>query len=153
MYIFWAILGIIFLYFDLVKKSSITLTCASTFLFCAIIAYKFPQNYLYQSVCLLCFSGLFYLLITKSFKREQQNKSKEENLNNFVGKKAVVVKDIGKTLSIDGLGYIKYKNALWSAKNIDDTLIKAGTKVEIVSKENMIMNVKVIKWQKIQKDY
>ena len=145
MYIFWAILGIIFLYIDLKKKNTITLTCASVSLFCAIIAYKFPQNYLYQVICLFGFSGLFYLLITKSFKKEKENKEKTKKLDNFIGKKAVVVKDIGKALSIDGFGFIKYKNTLWQAKSIDDKLIKTGTKVEIVSKENMIMNVKVIK--------
>ena len=145
MYIFWAILGIIFLYLDLVKKSPVKLIWASTFLFCSIIAYKFPQNYLYQAICFFSFGGMFHLLITKSLKKEQENKSKEKKLDNFIGKKAVVAKDIGKTLSIDGLGYIKYQNALWQAKSIDDKLIKAGTKVEIVSKENMIMNVKVIK--------
>ena len=145
MYIFWTILGIIFLYLDLIKKSAIKLTCASTFLFCAIIAYKFPQNYLYQGVCLLSFSGLFYLLITKSLKKDQENFTKTKNLDDFIGKKAIVTKDIGKTLSIDGFGFIKYKGALWQAKSIDDKLIKAGSKVEIVSKENMVMNVKVIK--------
>ena len=145
MYIFWAILGIIFLYLDLVKKSTTKLIWASTFLFCAIVAYKFPQNYPYQAICLFGFGGLFHLLITKSLKKEQENKAKEKKLDDFTGKKAIVIKDVGKTLSIDGFGFIKYKNALWQAKSIDDKLIKAGTKVEIVSKENMVMNVKVIK--------
>ncbi len=145
MYIFWTILGIIFLYLDLIKKNPTKLICASTCLFCAITAYKFPQNHLYQIICFFGFGSLFYLLITKSLKKEQENKAKEKKLDDFIGKKALVVKDIGKTLSIDGFGFIKYRNALWQAKSIDDKLIKAGSKVEIVSKENMVMNVKVIK--------
>ena len=145
MYIFWTILGIIFLYLDLIKKSALKLTCAATFLFCAIIAYKFPQNYIYQTLCLFCFGGFLHLLITKSLKKEEENQLKTKKLDDFIGKKAIVTKDIGKTLSIDGFGFIKYKGTLWQAKSIDDKLIKAGTKVEIVSKENMVMNVKVIK--------
>jgi membrane protein implicated in regulation of membrane protease activity len=145
MYIFWAILGIIFLYLDYKKTSILKLTIASTALFCTIITYKFSNNYLYQTICPFCFFGLFYLLISKSLKREAQNKSKEKQLDNYIGKKAIVTKDIGKTLSIDGFGMIRYKNNLWDAKSIDDKEIKAGKKVEIVSKENMVMNVREIK--------
>ncbi|MBQ9150107.1 NfeD family protein [bacterium] len=93
---------------------------------------------------MLCFSSLFYLLIKKSFKQEQNYIQKNKKLGDFIGKTATVVKDIGKTLSIDGLGYIKYNNQLWSAKSINDKEIKAGNIVRIVSKENKIMNVKVV---------
>lgn len=144
MHYIWAILGIIFLYLDLKKKSIIKLTLATTFLFCAIISYKFPQNYIYQIFSLFAFGGVFYTLISRTLKKEQKDKLKEKKLGDFIGKTAIVVKDIGKTLSIDGLGFIEFKNELWSAKSIDDSLIKAGTKVEIISKENKIMNVKVL---------
>ena len=143
MHIFWAILGIIFLYLEILKSNIIRLTLASAFLFCAIIAYKFPKDLLYQIISLFCFGFLFYMLIKKSFKQEQKYIQKNKTLDNFIGKHAIVTKDIGKTLSIDGLGYIKYNNELWSAKSIDDKEIKAGTTVQIVSKENKIMNVKV----------
>ena len=83
-------------------------------------------------------------MINSTFKKEQKDRLKEKNLNDYIGKKAIVIKDIGKTLSIDGLGYIKYNKNLWQAKSIDDKEIKAGKKVQIVSKENMIMNVKVL---------
>lgn len=144
MYILWAILGVVFLYLDLIKKSPIKLTLASTFLFCAIIAQKFPDNYLYQVFSLFSFGMLFYVLITRTLKKEQKDRQKEKTLGDFVGKIATVKKDIGKTLSIDGLGFIEYNNELWSAKSIDDKLIKAGNLVEIVSKENKILNVKVL---------
>lgn len=144
MYIFWAILGIFFLYLDLIKKSMIRLVLATTFLFCSIIAYKFPNNFLYQIYALFAFGGLFYALIKSCFNKEFDDIKKEKSLKEYVGKIAFVKKDIGKTLSIDGLGYIEFDNQLWSAKSVDDKLIKAGQKVEIVSKENKIMNVKVI---------
>lgn len=144
MYFFWAILGILFLYLEFLKSNIYKLTLASTFLFCAIVAYKFPEDFLYQIISLFSFGFLFYMLIKKSLKQEQKYIKKNKALDNFIGKKATVTKDIGKTLSIDGLGYIKYNNELWSAKSIDDKEIKAGSTVEIVSKENKIMNVKVL---------
>ena len=110
MHIFWAILGIIFLYLEILKSNIIRLTLASAFLFCAIIAYKFPKDLLYQIISLFCFGFLFYMLIKKSFKQEQKYIQKNKTLDNFIGKHAIVTKDIGKTLSIDGLGYIKYNN-------------------------------------------
>ena len=144
MHIFWTILGIIFLYLDLIKKNTLKLTLASTFLFCAIIAYKFPDDYLYQVYAFFGFAGLFYSLISYTFKKELNDIEKQKKLDDFIGKIAIVKKDIGKTLSIDGLGFIEYNNELWSAKSIDDSLIKAGSEVEIISKENKIMNVKVV---------
>ena len=144
MYIFWAILGIVFLYLDFKKTSLIKLTLASTFLFCSIISFKFPNNYLYQAFSLPSFGMLFYFLIKMTLKKEKKDIEKQKNLDNFVGKIATVKKDIGKTLSIDGFGLIEYNKQLWDAKSIDDKEIKAGVHVEIVSKENKIMNVKVL---------
>ena len=145
MYIFWAILGIFFLYLDFRKTSLIKLTLATTFLFCSIISFKFPNNLLYQLFSLPSFGMLFYFLIKTTLKKEQKDIEKQKNLdNNFIGKIATVKKDIGKTLSIDGFGLIEFNNELWDAKSINDKEIKAGTQVEIVSKENKIMNVKVL---------
>ena len=144
MYIFWATLGLLFLYLDFKKTSKIKLCFASSFLFSAIISYKFPENNLYQFLSPVVFFGIFYFLIGATFKNEQRNILKEKELDsNFIGKTAIVKKDIGRTLSIDGLGHIEFNNQLWNAKSIDDKIIKAGSEVEIVSKENLIMNVKV----------
>lgn len=144
MYIFWAILGIVFLYLDFKKTSLIKLTLASTFLFCAIISFKFPENFLYQAFSLPSFGMFFYFVIKMTLKKEKKDIEKQKNLIDFVGKIAIVKKDIGKTLSIDGFGLIEYNNQLWDAKSIDDKEIKAGNQVEIISKENKILNVKVL---------
>ena len=143
MYFLWALLGIICLVLDLKKTNTVKLALASTFIFNSIIAYKIPQEPSYQIIGLLMFFGIFYALIRAILKKEQYDIKKDSALKEYIGKTAIVKKDIGKTLSIDGLGYIEFNNQLWSAKSIDDSLIKAGSKVEIVSKENLIMNVKV----------
>jgi len=143
MYIFWVILGVAFLFFDFKKPSKYNLAFASTFMFNSIIAYKFQNNFHYQIFGLMLFFGIFLYLIDTIFKKEENDIKKNKNLKDYIGKTAIVKKDIGKTLSIDGLGSIELDNKLWSAKSIDDKLIKAGSEVEIVSKENLIMNVKV----------
>ncbi len=144
MYIIWTISGILFLVWEMKKTSPIKLSLASSCMFCAIFAYKMPENAVYQPIVFLGLFLLFSLLIKTIFKKERKEIAKEKMLKDYIGKIATVKKDIGKTLSIDGIGQIDFNNQIWSAKSIDDKEIKAGAKVEIVSKENKIMNVKVI---------
>lgn len=149
MYISFVILGLIFLYFDKLKSNNLALILSYTFIFLGIIAYKFPNNPEYLLYCAPAFFFLFKILISSTLKKELKDKARLEDLPlNFVGKKAVVVKDIGKKYSIDGLGYIKFNNELWQAKSIDDKKIKAGKRVKILSCENKIMNVKVLNYAK-----
>ena len=143
MYIIWTIFGILFLAWEMKKSSSLKLALASSSMFCAIFAYKMPEKILYQPLVFLGFFLVFALLIKTVLKKEQKEILKEKRLKDYIGKIAIVKKDIGKTLSIDGIGQIDFNNQLWSAKSVDDKEIKAGAKVEIVSKENKIMNVKV----------
>ncbi len=144
MYIIWTISGILFLVWEMKKTNPIKLSLASSCMFCAIFAYKMPENAVYQPIVFLGLFLLFSLLIKTIFKKERKEIAKEKMLKDYIGKIATVKKDIGKTLSIDGIGQIDFNNQIWSAKSIDDKEIKAGAKVEIVSKENKIMNVKVI---------
>ena len=143
MYILLSILGIIFLFLDLQKTHILKLTFASGFLFDAVIAYKTPNNYTCMVLGFLFFSTVSYILIKTILKKEQKDILKEKQLDDYKDKYATVIKDIGKSLSVDGIGYIEYKNEKWQAKSIDDKEIKAGNKVRIVSKENMIMNVEL----------
>ncbi len=145
MYIIWAIIGFIFLYADFKKSGIYKLSLACAFLFTSITAYKIPQNYTIQISALLCFCAIFYFLIKTIFIKEFQDVKKLKNAENILQKTATVTKDIGKTLSIDGIGQIKINNELWSAKAVNDKEIKAGRKVKIVSRENMVLNVEVIK--------
>ncbi len=143
MYICLVTLGIIFLFLDLYKKNLLFLVISMSFLFSATILHKFPTKPYLSLLLLPVFCVVFYFLINLAMNSEKENKLKESSLDDFIGKTATVTKDIGKTLSIDGIGQISYNQHLWKAKNIIDKEIKKGTEVEIVSKENLIMNVKV----------
>ncbi len=143
MHILFTIIGLVFLVLDLKKPSILKMTFAYTSLFIAIVAFKFG-NFYYEIIGFFAFFPIFYLLIKSVIKKERKNKEKLQSLDDFKGKTAIVKKDIGKTLSIDGLGFVEYNNDLWSAKSVDDKEIKAGNKVVIVSRENMILNVRII---------
>ena len=148
MHIFFAIISFIFIYLDYKKTNIFKLTFASSFMFLAIFSYKFPNNYVLQISSFLILNFVFYFLIKNILKKEQADKIKNNSLKNYKNKIAIVTKDIGKTLSIDGLGAINIDNQIWSAKSIDDKEIKKGQKVQIISKENMILNVKAVEYAK-----
>ena len=78
------------------------------------------------------------------YKEMKDVEKKKDLITDFIGKKAIVIKDIGKTLSIDGFGSIRFNNQIWDAKSVDDSLIKAGSRVKIVSLENKVMNVEAL---------
>lgn len=90
------------------------------------------------------FGILSFILINSILKKEQLDYKKQAKLKDYIGSIALVKKDIGKTLSIDGIGQIELNGDLWSAKSVDDKIIKAGNNVRVVSRENMIMNVKLV---------
>ncbi len=143
MYFFLVAFGIIFLFLDLYKRNSLFLVASMSFLFSATILHKFPSKPYLSLELFPVFLFVFYFLTKLAMDSEKENNLKEASLKNYIGKTAIVTKDIGKTLSIDGIGQISYNQHYWKAKNITDKEIKKGTKVEIVSKENSIMNVKV----------
>lgn len=144
MYIFWASLGVLFLGIDYFKKNKITLTLATSFLLNSALVYKISLNYFQQVGAFLVIFGITYKLISMIFEQEKKDMEKQLEKMDYIGIKALVKKDIGKKLSIDGLGCIELNNKIWQAKSIDDKEIKAGNEVEIVSTEGLIMNVKTI---------
>ena len=145
MYIVFAFIGMFFLLSDINKKAFYKLVLGAAFLFTSIVAFKFPQRVDLQIFSLVVFLAAMFLLIRLILKKEKSDTDKKLNLSDYIGKTATVKKDIGKTLSIDGIGLIEFNNQIWQAKSITDSEILANTRVEIVSRENMIMNVRVAK--------
>lgn len=144
MYIFWVLSGITFFILDKYKNNTHYLSISLACLFTFIITYKFPDKSNYCFVYALFLYLLFLALLKQAFLKEKTDYIKETNLKEYTGQIATVTKEIGKSMSIDGIGQIEYNSELWQAKNITDESIKKGAKVKIVSKENSIMNVKAI---------
>ncbi len=144
MHIIWAIVGIFFILLDFKKPSKIKLSMSQGSLFCAIYAYKFPHDIYFQPLVFILLVFVSYFFITHIYKNEQKDNLKKDGLKDCTGKTAIVTKDIGKTLSVDGIGRINYNNEIYKAKSVDDKTIKAGEEVIIVSRENLIVNVKAV---------
>ena len=144
MYLVFATVGIVFLLSDIYKNASYKLIFGGAFLFNSIVAFKYPQKFNLMIFAFVFFLVFLSFLIKLILDKEKQEIAKEKTLSDYKGKIATVKKDIGKTLSIDGIGLIEFDNQVWQAKSIIDNEIKANSKVEIISKENMIMNVRAV---------
>ena len=145
MYIISAIVGLFFVFLDFKKKNPVFMSLATTFIFEMIILYKYPTNHKLQLITLPVFYIIFHFMIKSCYKLEEKENNKEKNLLNYINKNATVTRDIGKKFSLDGIGQIKFNNELWQAKSLDDSEIKSGKQVKIISRENKIFNVEVIK--------
>ncbi len=144
MYTFWVLSCITFFILDKYKNNTHYLAISIACMFTFIISYKFPNKINYCFIYAIFLYMLFSILLKQAFRKEKNDLIKERNLKSYINKTATVTKEIGKPLSIDGIGQIKYNNELWQAKNITDEPIKKGSKVQIVSKENSILNVKAV---------
>ena len=98
MYIFLVVFGIVFLFLDLYKKNSLFLVISMSFLFSATILHKFPTKPYLSLVLFPVFLVTFYFLVNLAMKSEKETKTKEASLKDYIGKTAIVTKDIGKTL-------------------------------------------------------
>lgn len=69
------------------------------------------------------------LLLLRPFLKKQTNPHKiKTNVDAEIGKKAVVVESID---NLHGTGRIQVGSVDWTARSLDDTVIEAGTQVEI----------------------
>jgi len=144
-YIFWIISGLIFLIIDKKISNNLTLSLAYALLINSGIAFKNPDNIKFQIVSFFLLWGLSCFLIVGALKKEKLERENEKNIGNYKNHCAIVLKDIGRKFSLDGVGRIKYKDMIFKAKSIDDKKIKAGQKVKLVSRFNNIFNVEVVK--------
>lgn len=92
-------------------------------------------------IIVFCVLSLLLLLILRPIiigmqKGIEQKTGMDEK---YVGKTAVVIEDIDKTR-----GIISMYDERWQARNVDDGIIPAGSTVEIVGHESIIMKVKAV---------
>ena len=144
-YIFWLVLGIIFLVVERKFSNIYNLSLACAFLFNCAVAYKNPDNLLLQGLSFLGLLFLCYFLIQGAFEKEKDDIRKEEKLakKDFKNQIATVKKIIGRRFSLDGIGLIEYDGEIYRAKSAKDKRIEIGKKVRILSRENKIFNVEI----------
>lgn len=151
-YIIWVLAGIFFLICDFKKHNVLFLSFAYCSIFCATLIHKYHIDYSKQILAFVCFLPVVYFLIKLIYKVENREIADFKMSDEIINKKVTVKKDIAKPFSIDGIGLVEYDNRLWKAKSIYDKEIKAGQTVEVVSKENLILNVKPLE-ETINADY
>ncbi len=79
-YQYWTIAGFIFLFFELITLRTLPLVLAGSAFFTAVIAFKFPEEFLIQGiVCFVAMPFLFFAIkpyIKNKFKRHIKNEHK-----------------------------------------------------------------------------
>ena len=60
----------------------------------------------------------------------KKDKKIETNAYSIIGKTGIVTQDINPTHSV---GQVKISNEIWSAKTSDNSIIKKGSQIEVVS--------------------
>ena len=106
---------------------------------CAILACYIHSHT--TIIIVFCVLSLLLLLLLRPVILKMQNNIKQKTGmdEKYVGKTAVVIEDIDKSK-----GIISIYDERWQARNIDDGVIPAGSTIEIVGHESIIMKVKAV---------
>ncbi len=85
---------------------------------------------------------LVTLIVTRPLAKRVTNATKTHtNSDRNIGKTALVIADIDNTMAV---GQVKVENSVWSAKSVDDTIIKKDSKVLVKSIEGAKLVVEII---------
>lgn len=106
-----------------------------------VVSIFFPGNYILQGIVFVVSSTLL-IFLTKPLaeKISKSNPKVSTNAFSIIGKKGIVSQDINPT---HGVGQIKISNEIWSAKTSDDSIIKKGSEIEVISIEGVKAIVKL----------
>ena len=109
-----------------------------------IVSIFCPGDYLLQSAVFVITSTLLIFLtkpLVNKFTKKDKNKEYSTNAYSIIGKKGIVVQDIN---PIHSVGQIKVGTETWSAKTIDDSIIKKGSEIEVIDIQGVKAIVKSI---------
>jgi len=137
----WFLVGLLMFVLELVSPGMIIFFFGFGAWVVSILCYFLALDINQQLFLFIIISGVTLVLARRwlkslflGFVKSRQNP--QEDLEDFVGKKAEVKEKIfsGKT------GKIEFNGTLWSAESDDE--IEAGCRVQIVSKENLVLKVR-----------
>ena len=133
-------LGLIFLLIEMFLPTMFFLNFAVASLVCAILTLFTDNLLLLIGIgCVLSVALLFTLrpLVLKLNKNLPHNKTSIQD--KYIGKTAIATSDINKDS-----GTISIYDERWQARNIEDSVIPNGSKVEITGHESIVLYVKKI---------
>lgn len=86
--------------------------------------------------------ALITLVCTRPFvKKLMQFKKEDTNLGRYIGKTALVIKDINNEL---GEGQVNVSGSIWTARSVNGEIIETGKSVVIRSIEGVKLNVEAL---------
>lgn len=133
---FIVICGIVFIILELFVPSMFFLNFALA-AFITAVASLYTSKILTLTLVFFIFSFLSFALL-RPLLLKKKNKEVETGVNDkYIGKKARVIEDV----SGDN-GAISIYDERWNARTEDGSVIPAGTEVEIVRNDSLIMYVK-----------
>ena len=95
----------------------------------AMIASFFTENIIIQASIFLISSGILIFLTKPFVDKYVTKKTIPTNMYSLIGKRGIVTVDID---PIKSAGQVKVNGESWSAKTDDETLISAGTEIEVL---------------------
>jgi len=135
---FIVVCGIVFILLELFIPSMFFLNFAFA-AFVTAIASIFISKIITLVLIFFIFSLLSFVFL-RPLILKKMNKETETGINDkYIGKKAKVIEDV----SGEG-GAISIYDERWNARTEDGSVIPAGTEVEIVKNDSLIMFVKII---------
>ena len=102
------------------------------------------HNTFWQIIIWIVLSLIFVILSRTFFKTifiKSPGENYKSNIDVLIGQKGIVTEDID---NVKGNGRIKVQGQDWSARSDDDSIIPAGSPVEIVRYEGVKLFVKII---------
>jgi len=136
--IVWLIIFALLIIVELITMGLTTIWFAGGAIIAAIISLFCGPVWL-QVVAFAAVS-LVLLYFTRPIAVKYFNRNRfRTNVESMIGKQAVVIGEID---NIQGLGQVKVGGMEWSARSVDDSVIRVGTVVEVVNVEGVKLIVK-----------
>ena len=133
-------IGFIFLILEMFTPAMFFLNFAIAAFVCAILSVYVESI----TVLVIVFSLLSVVLIytlRPMLMKNMKNKENETGMaSKYVGKTATVIEEVTKDK-----GVVSIYDERWQARNVEDGVIEAGKKVEIVNFESLILFTKEVK--------
>ncbi|MBQ8475761.1 NfeD family protein [bacterium] len=132
-------IGLLFLIFEMFTPAMFFLNFAIAAFICAILS-LFTANITLLIVVFCILSVILMFTLRPLLMQNVQSKQLDTGMDSkYVGKTAKVLEEVTKDK-----GVISIYDERWQARNVDDGVIEAGSTVEIVSYESLIIKVKKI---------
>lgn len=137
----WVIAALILIIIE-IFTSGFAIACLSVGCLAAAVSSAFEMTFEWQIGLFALGSFLAFIfirpLVLKLMDKKTNKKQVSTNMDNLVGRKAVVTEKI----ESDGFGRVKIDGDDWKARMEDNGEAEVGEKVTIVSNESIVLTVK-----------